>query len=119
MKRVSSVFIVVVVSIILSITTFSAETPDLLNNINLNRINQDKIDNLVYKILEESKIPGVSIVIVNKEQTKYFLNGLYNFEWLIYWLDHMLWIYIRLKGIKLLFILLKKFNRMLYEDNKF
>lgn len=46
--------------------------------IDLNSIDQHKIDSLVKDILHKAKIPGVSVVLINEDQTKYLTYGYAN-----------------------------------------
>jgi len=46
--------------------------------IDLNSIDQSKIDRLINDILSKSKIPGASIVLINEDQTKYLTYGYAN-----------------------------------------
>lgn len=51
---------------------------DNSKKIDLSNIDQSKIDTLVNNIISKSKIPGASIVLINKDQTKYLTYGYAN-----------------------------------------
>lgn len=78
MKKAYSIFV-----LIFTILLFVGNVPQLfaINNneesdkIDLNVIDQNRIDDLVNEILKKSKVPGVSIALINEEQTKYLTYG--------------------------------------------
>lgn len=81
---IKKVFCVIVSVIILSFvfintaSVLAAEYNEEPDKVDLNNIKQDEIDNLVNNILQKSKVPGVSIVLINGEQTKYLNYGFAN-----------------------------------------
>ena len=59
---------------------YALGSQDEAAQVDLNRIDQQKIDDLVNKILKKTKVPGASIALINKEQTKYLSYGYANKE---------------------------------------
>ena len=54
---------------------FTAESQDDFVKIDLNEIDRNKIDELVNDILQKSKVPGASVVLISGDQTKYLSYG--------------------------------------------
>lgn len=75
MRRMKKIVSIALIIILCSFFVRGNEVNAINSNcqIDLDQIEQEKIDNLVNDILRDSKVPGVSIAIVNNEQTK-FLN---------------------------------------------
>lgn len=73
--------LVIVICFSTTIYAFAQESTDNTQKaINLNNIDQEKIDQCINDILKASNVPGASIVIVNGKQTKYLSYGFSNKE---------------------------------------
>ncbi len=68
--------------IVIVVLTFSFISIDAIANsfYDLEEIDQEKINELVNRILNKSKVPGASIVLVSGEQTKYLQYGYSDLE---------------------------------------
>lgn len=80
MKKTICFIIVIIMSLSYSMTVFSNEPVGTYHEIDLSRIDQERIDKLVNGILRKSKVPGASIILVNGEETKYLSYGYANKE---------------------------------------
>ena len=63
-----------------AIRVFAADLQNESSQINLDEIDQNRIDTLVNDTIKKSKTPGVSIVLVNGDKTKYLSYGYANKE---------------------------------------
>lgn len=76
MKKTICFILVIVICFSSAICAFAQESTDNTEKaINLNNIDQEKIDTYINDILKASNVPGVSIVIINGKQTKYLSYG--------------------------------------------
>ena len=75
MKKIICAFLSIIFIILCCTNVFAAESLDEAIQIDLNEIDQNRIGDLVNDILKKSKVPGVSIVLVNGDQTKYLSYG--------------------------------------------
>ena len=81
MKKIICFVLVCFICFPSAIYVCAQETTDNTGKeINLNNIDQEKIDNCINDILKASNVPGASIVIVNGKQTKYLSYGFSNKE---------------------------------------
>ncbi|BCJ96190.1 hypothetical protein acsn021_37590 [Anaerocolumna cellulosilytica] len=75
MKKIICIIIVIIMSLSASKNVFSAESLSTFQEIDLNKIDQERIDELMNEVLIKSKVPGASVVLVNGEETKYLSYG--------------------------------------------
>lgn len=71
MKKIISIVMIIIVFFFNMSNVFAVKEKD----INLANIDYEQIDGLVNEIMNKSKIPGLSISLVNEKQTKYLSYG--------------------------------------------
>ncbi len=70
-----NIFIVMCCAGVSAADSYDATTETVLNQIDLNESDQIQIDSMVNGIIKKSRVPGMSIVLFNEEQTKYLSYG--------------------------------------------
>ena len=78
LKKIISILLALVIVVSMGTWASAEETADeksLTDFVDLEKIDMDAIDTLVHKIMKKSKVPGMSMVIVNRSQNRYLNYG--------------------------------------------
>lgn len=78
LKKIISILLALVIVVSMGTWASAEETADeksLTDFVDLEKMDMDAIDTLVHKIMKKSKVPGMSMVIVNRSQNRYLNYG--------------------------------------------